>query len=226
MSECMIKIVLIDDTNDAVETFKESLRRWNPNENFDIIKCTNFSNALNEIKKVNPDVVFLKSRKIAQKELNFIDSLPKKEFHLIVSLVVGYGDWNPVRLTDLPLTGRTENTNLTYQSVDKINISADGKVYFLNRSDVIYLKSDKSYTTIFLSRKRKIVASKTLKEIQKKFIFPEFYRVHNSYVINLNHIVEYNRGLSELTLSDGTVVSVSRRKKKQLLEILQLERKS
>lgn len=222
----MIKIVLIDDANDAIDRLKESLGKWNQNENFDIIKCANFSNAINKIKKVNPDVVFFKSRKITQKELNFINSIPKKNIGLIISLGGDDDGLSPIRLIDLSLAGRIENASSTYQSVDKINISADGKVYFLNRSDVVYLKSDKSYTTIFLSRKRKIVASKTLKEIQKKFIFPEFYRVHNSYVINLNHIVEYNRGLSELTLSDGTVVSVSRRKKNQLLEILQLERKS
>lgn len=42
----MIKIVLIDDANDAIDRLKESLGKWNQNENFDIIKCANFSNAM------------------------------------------------------------------------------------------------------------------------------------------------------------------------------------
>ena len=107
---------------------------------------------------------------------------------------------------------------------DKINISADGKVYLLERDDVVMLKSDKSYTTIYLKSEQEILVSKTLKEVEKKFNFPQFYRVHNSYLINLNHVKEYLKGLGgELIMTNGLTASISRNRKVELFKRLYLD---
>ena len=107
---------------------------------------------------------------------------------------------------------------------DKINISADGKVYILERDDVVMLKSDKSYTTIYLKSEQQILVSKTLKEVEKKFLFSEFYRVHNSYLINLNHVKEYLKGLGgELIMTNGLTASISRNRKIELFKKLYLD---
>ena len=107
---------------------------------------------------------------------------------------------------------------------DKINISADGKVYLLEKDDVIMLKSDKSYTTVFLKDDRSILVSKTLKEVEKKFNFQQFFRVHNSYLINVNHVKEYLKSDGgELVMSNGMRAGISRNKKTELLELLSLD---
>ena len=86
------------------------------------------------------------------------------------------------------------------------------------------LKSDKSYTTIFLKSEQQILVSKTLKEVEKKFQFPEFFRVHNSYLINLNHIKEYLKGLGgELIMTNGLTASISRNRKAELFKKLYLD---
>ena len=49
--------------------------------------------------------------------------------------------------------------------------------------------------------------------------FHTFIRVHHSSLINLNEIVKYTKGEGGLlTMSDGAVVSVSRRKKEELMK--------
>jgi two-component system LytT family response regulator len=107
---------------------------------------------------------------------------------------------------------------------DKINISADGKVYLLERDDVVMLKSDKSYTTIYLKTEQQIVVSKTLKEVEKKFLYPNFFRVHNSYLINLNHVKEYLKGLGgELIMTNGLTANISRNRKAELFKKLYLD---
>ena len=107
---------------------------------------------------------------------------------------------------------------------DKINISADGKVYLLDKDDVVMLKSDKSYTTIYLKSEQEILVSKTLKEVEKKFLFPNFFRVHNSYLINLNHVKEYLKGLGgELIMTNGLTASISRNRKAELFKKLYLD---
>ena len=107
---------------------------------------------------------------------------------------------------------------------DKINIAADSKIYLLDKEDVVMLKSDKSYTTIFLKDEKSILVSKTLKEVEKKFSFSQFFRVHNSYLININHIKEYSKSDGgELIMSNGMRAGISRNKKSELLEILSLD---
>ena len=114
--------------------------------------------------------------------------------------------------------------NIDQENNDKINISADGKVYLLDKEDVIMLKSDKSYTTLYLANEQQIIVSKTLKEVEKKFQFPQFFRVHNSYLINLTHVKEYLKGLGgELIMSNGLSASISRNKKSELFKKLYLD---
>ena len=115
-------------------------------------------------------------------------------------------------------------SNMKAPKSDKINIAADGKIYLLDKEDVIMLKSDKSYTTVFLKDEKSILVSKTLKEVEKKFNFSQFFRVHNSYLINLNHIKEYSKSDGgELIMSNGMRAGISRNKKAELLEILALD---
>ncbi|MDP2089288.1 MAG: LytTR family DNA-binding domain-containing protein [Flavobacteriaceae bacterium] len=109
-------------------------------------------------------------------------------------------------------------------NTEKIHISADGKVYLLEKEEVVMMEADKSYTTIYLNNGQEIVVSKTLKEVEKSFQFPRFYRVHNSYLINLDHVKEYLKGLGgELIMSNGKTASISRSKKAELFQKLYLD---
>lgn len=83
------------------------------------------------------------------------------------------------------------------------------------------LKSNKSYTTIYLMNNEQIVISRTLKEVEKKFQFSHFFRAHNSYLINLNHVKEYLKGLGgEFVMSNGYTASISRTRKAELFKKL------
>ncbi|RLD57859.1 MAG: hypothetical protein DRJ05_09035 [Bacteroidetes bacterium] len=56
---------------------------------------------------------------------------------------------------------------------------------------------------------------------KKSIDHPDFLRVQNSYLVNLNHIKEYIRGEGgELIMSNGDKVRVSRNKKGELLGLL------
>ncbi len=109
-------------------------------------------------------------------------------------------------------------------NTEKIHITADGKVYLLEKEDVVMMQADKSYTTIYLNNGQEIVVSKTLKEVEKNFKFPNFFRVHNSYLINLDHVKEYLKGLGgELIMSNGKTASISRTRKSELFHRLYLD---
>ena len=105
----------------------------------------------------------------------------------------------------------------------KIPISSLNGVELVEVEQIIRCESDGNYTTIILPT-RKITVSKTLKEIEKQLIdFPYFFRLHNSHVVNLNHIVKYIRGEGgSVILTNSEEIGVSRSKKTDLLDVLKI----
>ncbi|WP_018615348.1 LytR/AlgR family response regulator transcription factor [Segetibacter koreensis] len=85
-------------------------------------------------------------------------------------------------------------------------------------NEIIRCQAEVNYTNFFLSNKRKMVIAKTLKEFEELLNEYDFIRVHNSHLINLHHVVNYTRGEGGIiTMSDGSEVDVSRRKKDEFL---------
>lgn len=242
----MLSIVLVDDENDALEALEWKLSNYI--EDVIITKCNSPIKSIEVIERLKPDVVFLDIQMPEMDGFTLIENLTYKNFNLIFTtahdefalkaIKVSAIDYllKPVDKDELIaaigkiraqqkdalledklqlLLGNLNNNH------DKINISADGKVYLLEKDEVVMLKSDKSYTTIYLSSDQEIVVSKTLKEVEKKFQFSQFYRVHNSYLINLNHVKEYLKGLGgELIMTNGETASISRTKKAELFSKL------
>lgn len=54
--------------------------------------------------------------------------------------------------------------------------------------DIVHLEANSNHTNIFLNNKTKIIASKTLKEIEELLLPDIFFRTDHSHIINLNYI--------------------------------------
>jgi len=103
---------------------------------------------------------------------------------------------------------------------EKVALPIDGKIQMIPFESIIYCESESNYTYIYFPD-RKVILSKTLKEIEKLINHSDFFRVQNSFLVNLNHIKEYIRGEGgELIMSNGDEVRVSRNKKEELLKLL------
>jgi len=246
----MLQILLVDDENDALEALEWKLNNYI--DNVQVTTCNSPIEAINIINELKPDVVFLDIQMPEMDGFTMIEKVKYRDFNLVFTtahdefalkaIKVSAIDYllKPVDKDELlasmeKIKKSKEGdlledklklllNNLNENGSDKINISADGKVYLLEKDDVVMLKSDKSYTTIFLKSEQQIVVSKTLKEVEKKFQFPEFFRVHNSYLINLNHIKEYLKGLGgELIMTNGLTASISRNRKAELFKKIYLD---
>lgn len=92
---------------------------------------------------------------------------------------------------------------------------------FVPVKEIVRCESDNTYTTFFLTDKRKIVVSKTLKDCEQLLSGYRFVRVHNSHVINIEYVSEYVRGEGGIAkMADGSQVDVSRRRKDEFLRQL------
>jgi two-component system LytT family response regulator len=241
----MLKTVLVDDEINALEALEWKLNRYI--DDIQIIKCNSPIEAIKVIQEEKPDLVFLDIDMPEMDGFTLLQKLSYTNFDLIFTTAHGEYALQAIKVSAIDyllkpvdkdelitavekvITSRKGNqledklqslfSNLNKS--DKINISADGKIYLLDKDDVIMLKSDKSYTTVFLIDNKEILVTKTLKEVEKKFAFPEFFRVHNSFLINMNHVKEYLKSLGgELIMSNGMSASISRNKKAELLKRL------
>lgn len=89
---------------------------------------------------------------------------------------------------------------------------------FVPISDIIKCVAQGNYTDIFLTNRNKLTACKILKEFEELFAPFDFARIHNSYIINLQHLKRYVKGKGGyVVLSDGSELEVSVRRKEEFL---------
>lgn len=89
----------------------------------------------------------------------------------------------------------------------------------VNPEDIIRCESDRNYTFIFLMDGRKILVSRTIKEYDEMLTDYNFFRIHQSHLINLKYLKNYTRGRGGyVELSDGTNIDVSARRKSEFLK--------
>jgi two-component system, LytTR family, response regulator len=105
--------------------------------------------------------------------------------------------------------------------VNKIAIPTMEGFQLLAADTVISCASDGNYTCLFLKDKRKILASRNLKDMEELLEDYPFIRIHHSHIVNLNEVEKYIKGEGGyLIMSDGSTINVSRSRKELLLKKL------
>jgi len=102
----------------------------------------------------------------------------------------------------------------------KITINTDGKLIFLDADHVLYVESDGNYSTIVMKDAQKIVITKKLKEVNSILPGNQFFRIHNSYIINLKKIKEFIKSEGYVVMESNHKIPVARQRKSDFLEKL------
>lgn len=104
----------------------------------------------------------------------------------------------------------------------KIAVPSSEGVYFFMIDDILRLEAESSYTHIYLTNRKPFIASKTLKHFEDMLEEFQFIRTHKSHLVNPRHITRISNDNEFVLLSDGSKVEVSRRKKDEVLQQLNL----
>ncbi|RZK25010.1 MAG: response regulator transcription factor [Flavobacterium sp.] len=100
-----------------------------------------------------------------------------------------------------------------------LTIASGNKYYYLPISDIIRCQSNINYTTIYTRDQKKIIVAKVLKEYEELLADYNFFRVHNSELVNLTCVKSYTKGKGgSITLIDGTELEVSTRRKEDFIK--------
>ena len=245
----MITAVIIDDERNALDVLSMQLRNYCPGVQV-LQLCQGGDEGVTAIKTLNPQVVFLDIEMPKVNGFDVLDQTKGHNFKVIFTTAYDqfaikafkYSaiDYllKPIDIEDLKTAVNkiqdeksedlTAKLQVLYQQLG-IKTSLPSKVplpfgdgyEMIPFANIIRCESESNYTTIFLTDKRKVTLSKTLKEIEESFIHPSFFRLHHSHLINTDHITKfYKMDGGYVVMSDGTQINISRNKKDDFFAFL------
>jgi two-component system LytT family response regulator len=247
----MIKTVIIDDENSASEFLEKMLQRYFPNKFYVCSLCESIDDAVVAIETYQPDLVFLDIQMPNKngfelfkevKEINFevIFTTAHSEY-AIEAIKRSALDYllKPINYIDLlGAVTRYENKskkesqqkqfNVLLENIDtgdvahkKLAISTETGIEFVKFNSIVYLEAQNNYTKINLLDGTTIIASKTLKSFDELLPSELFFRIHKSYLINMNFVKRFFKiddFLVELTT--GEKLPISYRKKNDFISAI------
>lgn len=103
----------------------------------------------------------------------------------------------------------------------KLVLRTSESLHVVDVADIAFCKSDNSYTTFHFCDNEKILVSKCLKDYENLLTDYGFYRAHQSYLVNLNHIKKIDKSDGGfIIMKNKKEVPVSMRQMKKLTSLL------
>ena len=247
----MIKAIIIDDEVHCIDTLSILLADYCPEVEV-MDKCMSAKKGLEAIEKFKPDLVFLDIEMPVMNGFELLEQFKQIPFSVIFTTSYDQYAIKAIRFSALdyllkPIDPKELITAIQKVQTQKVHPSPDQFRMLIDHvqnrgtkftrvaiptsdgfelipvEEIIYCEADDNYTHLFLKNKKRIVACRTLKEIEEQLTdFLSFIRVHHSYMVNLNEVNKYVRGEGGyLIMSDGTTVNVSRSRKDALMRLFE-----
>jgi two-component system, LytTR family, response regulator len=247
----MIRCVLIDDESNSLEMMEWLLKTYCPQVHIEAM-CNAASKGIEAINQFRPDVVFLDIEMPHMNGFDMLEQFDKLFFDVVFCTAYDqfaikafkYSALNyllkPVDPEDLKETIRRieakhavpskEQIDLLFQNLkqnakqttQRIALTTGDGMIFVPTHDILYCQAESNYTSVVLAGGKKILVSKVLKDIDEALSGSDFFRIHNSYLVNLNHISRYVRGDGRyVVMQDGTTVGISRSRRQEFMEMFE-----
>ena len=245
----MIKAVIIDDETDSIETLKWKLENYCSNVEI-VAFFDSPSEGVEYLKKNPPDLLFLDIEMPMLTGFDVLEELGRDiPFDIIFTTAYDNFGIQAVKFSALDyLLKPVQNKELkdaidkhlkkTHQKIPneqidsllanvrerkrgRIALASKESIEFVDPRDIVACEANSNYTNVYLSEGKKRVISKTLKEFEEMLTPFDFFRPHNSHLVNLNHVREFIRGDGGyLVMENKMKVPVSKNKREELLQLL------
>ena len=108
------------------------------------------------------------------------------------------------------------------KDLQKLILKTSDRIYSVNIQDIIHCEADKSYTTFHFINEPKLVVSINLKEYDNILSAHNFFRTHQSHLINMAYFDHYIKadGGNRIVLKNKQIVPLSVRKKEEFMSLL------
>jgi two-component system, LytTR family, response regulator len=242
----LIRAIVIDDEEPSREALRNFLGEFCTDVEV-IATASSVKSGYRVIRKFNPDLVFLDIEMPDGKGFDLLRMFTKIEFRVIFvtayseyaikAFRVNAVDYllKPIKIDELK--DSVEKVKATYGDSQSERLSsmlkgmADGRMFHptiivpnvkgfevLKINEIVMCKAD-GYITIFhLTGNRKVNSSKNLKQYESQLTEMGFKRVHNSYLINMHHLVSYSKQ-GEITMTENNIAFLGNRFKNDFLKL-------
>jgi two-component system, LytTR family, response regulator len=210
--------LIIDDERLARLNLRKKLSIYSEIEV--IGEASGMETGIRAIRELNPDILFLD---IMLSDGTGFDLLNKAEFKGKVIFQTAYDEFacrafeiNALDYLLKPITKErlkhvisniitTENVkNVSsiqrFRYDDRIMIEQKKNIHFIKVENIIYIKADREYTTLFEKGGGKYLVLKSISDWQKELPDEHFARVHRHSIINFNYIERTERSVNTGTL--------------------------
>ena len=250
----MLKIILIDDELDARQLLRGLLK--DQPECHIIGEASSLSEAFILLKNTQPDIVFLDIELMDGTGFDVLTQFPKPSFDVVFvtafnEFALKAFQYNAIDYILKPITSgdlarvlhkirrhqrHQDDFHKQLQTLidsmkdlkhEKLVLNTAHGMHFLPISEIMYLKSEGNYTTVFTEKKEHIVVSQNLGTFDY-LVTPtevtEFFRTHQSFIVNLKAVRQFlkHEDGDFAVLSDNTKIPIARRKKEDFLESMML----
>ncbi len=244
----MIKAIIIDDEIHCLDTLSILLKDYCPQVQLQG-QCRSAKQGIEAIEKFKPDLVFLDIEMPVMNGFELLEQVDEIFFAVIFTTSYDQYAIKAIHCSALDyLLKPIDPTELKHavkkveeqrhlpmaeqfqillkqihgknNSFNKIAVPTAEGFELIPADKILYFEANDNYTHLFLKNRNKIIACRTLKEMEEQIQeFTSFLRVHNSYMVNLNEVTKYVRGEGGyLVMSDGSSVNVSRSRKDKLFK--------
>jgi two-component system LytT family response regulator len=246
----MIKAIIVDDELGARESLSKMLEK-NCKQIEVVAKVDSMLSAFEAITNKEPDLVFLDIEMPNGNAFDLLEKFKTINFNIIFTTAYDHYAIKAIKFSAIdyilkPIdpeelitavkrfedrAGQKATLDKQFKTLlsnvrpenklKKVGIPDGDGLIFINLSDIIRCDSDGNYTFFILTSGKKIIASRTLGEYEQMFADDNFFRIHRSHLINLEHVKKYIKGEGGyVVMSDNSQVEVSRRNKTDFLEKL------
>jgi two-component system LytT family response regulator len=104
--------------------------------------------------------------------------------------------------------------------ISRLLVNVGTKYFFINTADIIFISAEEKYIMIH-AEKGKYLLRETMNNIESSLDPSKFYRVHRSFIVNIEFIKEmqpWSHGDYVIILKNGEKVQMSRRYKERLFK--------
>ena len=245
----MINCVLVDDETNALEMMEWLLKTYCPQAEI-VAMCNTAEKGIEAINSHKPDVVFLDIEMPRMNGFDMLEQVKNLTFDIVFCTAYDqfaikafkYAALNyllkPVDPDDLKATMQRveekrpalskEQFALLLQHINqspkstpsRIALTTGEGLIFVATGDILYCRAESNYTNVVLTGGRKIMVSRVLKELDETLSGADFYRVHSSFLININHVKKFIRGEGGYIVMDNDEnITLSRSRRQEFMEL-------
>ncbi|MCG8332592.1 MAG: LytTR family DNA-binding domain-containing protein [Chitinophagales bacterium] len=246
----MINAIIIDDEINAIKTLSNDLAKYCPDVHI-IQKCKSAKDGLKAIKQLKPDLVFLDINMPWMSGIELLEVIEDITFDVIFTTAhdqyavkafkLSVTDYllKPIDHQELIIAVEKVSTKKKHLSREqlvqlrnnmdtntpllRVGIPTPEGIDFISLQDILYCEAQSNYTYIHLTDDKHLISARTLKEFDQLLANDHFCRIHQSFLINLNHLKKYYRGDGGyVVMANQASLNVSRSKKEELLRKIKM----